>query len=165
MTLTIQPRPNLTARDLASRNGCPRLARGRQAGFTLIELMVVVAIVAILAVIAVASYDFAVIKTRRAAAEGCLQERAQFMERFYTTNLRYDQDLGGTAVTIPVQACVTELNNFYTVAFAAGQPTATTFAIEATPTSAQNDGKCGTLSLDQVGTKGVTGSGTVDDCW
>lgn len=143
----------------------PRLDRGRQAGFTLIELMVVVAIVAILAVIAVASYDFAVIKTRRAAAEGCLQERAQFMERFYTTNLRYDQDLGGTAVAMPAQACVTELNGFYTFQFAAGEPTQTTFAIDAVPTSLQNDGKCGTLSLDQAGTKGVSGTGAVDDCW
>jgi type IV pilus assembly protein PilE len=142
-----------------------RTTRGRQAGFTLIELMVVVAIVAILAVIAVASYDFAVVKTRRATAEGCLQERAQFMERFYTTNLRYDQDLGGTAVTMPAQACVTELNGFYTFQFIAGEPTQTTFAIQAVPTAAQNDGKCATLSLDQIGTKGVTGSGTVDDCW
>ena len=69
------------------RVGLPRI--GHSQGFTLIELMVVVAIVAILATIAVASYEYAVTKSRRSAAANCLQERAQFMERYYTTNLTY----------------------------------------------------------------------------
>lgn len=136
---------------------------GSSSGFTLIELLVAIAIVAILATIAIASYDFAMIKARRGAAEGCLQETAQFMERFYTTNLAYDQDAGGAAV--PAPACTQDVTNFYTVGFVAGQPTATTYTLQAVPTTAQNDSRCGTLSIDHKGLKGATGSAGAAGCW
>ena len=58
-------------------------------GFTLIEIMIVVLIVGVLAAIAMASYKLSVIKSRRSAAAVCLQERAQLMERFYTTRMTY----------------------------------------------------------------------------
>ena len=65
-----------------------RLPRGSvQQGFTLIELMIVVAIIAIIAAIAYPSYINSVVKTKRAAAEGCVSEYANYMERYYTTNL------------------------------------------------------------------------------
>ena len=54
-------------------------AAGR--GFTLIELMIVVAIVAILAAIAYPSYREHVVKSRRATAQSCLLEMAQFEAR------------------------------------------------------------------------------------
>lgn len=135
--------------------------QSRQAGFTLIELMIVVAIVAILAAAAVASYQFAVVKSRRATAETCLVERSQFMERFYTVNLRYDQDAAGTAIVMPAQACTTELQGFYTFDFSAG-PTANSFTIRASPVAgAQNDSKCGVLTLDNTGAK----TPTTEGCW
>ncbi len=127
------------------------------AGFTLIELLIAIAIVAILATIAIASYDFAMIKARRGAAEGCLQEAAQYMERFYTTNLTY------TGASAP--QCSQDVSPFYTVAFSAGQPTATTYGLQAAPTGAQNDSRCGTLSIDHRGIKGATGSAGAAGCW
>src|SRR3546814_11828061 len=63
--------------------------RKSASGFTLLELMITVAVVAILATIAYASYQDQIIKSRRAAGATCLQERAQFLARFYTTNLSY----------------------------------------------------------------------------
>lgn len=137
-----------------------------QAGFTLIELIVTIAIVAILAVIAVQSYQFAVVKTRRATAESCLVEQAQYMERFYTTNMRYDEDGAGNAFAMPTpQECVTELGDFYAFDFAAG-PTAAEFTVRAAPVEGrQNDSRCGTLTLDNTGLKTASGSASVDECW
>jgi len=128
-------------------------------GFTLIELMITVAIIAILASIAYPSYQQHVLRTRRAVAAGCLMELAQFMERFYTTNLTY------AGAALPNTSCRADLASTYTFAFASGEPTATTFIINAAPAGAQaNDTRCGTISLTQAGVK--ANSGTLDPtCW
>ncbi|RPE64958.1 type IV pilus assembly protein PilE [Tibeticola sediminis] len=129
-------------------------------GFTLIELMVVVAIVGILAAIVYPSYQNHVLRTHRAAAAACLGEMAQQMERYYTTTLKY------TGATLPNPTCRNDLASRYTFAFDTGQPTDTTFKIKATPSGAQAaDTKCGTLSLDQAGTKTVSGTDSVANCW
>ncbi len=129
-----------------------------QAGFTLIELMIVVAIVGILAAIAYPSYQGHVIKTRRGSAQGCLLELAQFMDRYYTTNMAY------TGAALPTTACRNELASFYT--FSVTIPSATTFSITAAPQGAQTaDTTCATLGINQLGTKSETGTGSVSDCW
>ncbi|MFO1262009.1 MAG: type IV pilin protein [Rhodoferax sp.] len=136
----------------------------RNHGFTLIEVMIVVAIVGLLAAVALPSYNSHVLRTRRAAAAGCLLELAQQMERRYTTSMSY----AGT--TLPSAACnanaTTELANFYTFAFDA-DPTATAFKINATPINAQTaDTKCGTLVIDQAGKKDISGgTDTWQACW
>lgn len=140
----------------------PRQRRGTgMAGFTLIELMVVVAVVAILAAIAYANYTGSVVKSRRAAATGCLLEAAQFMEREYTTNMRYD----GVAV-LPAFGCSNDLADFYTFRLN-GAATASQYSVEAVPLGGQAtaDTKCATLRLNQVGTRSSTGTAPAADCW
>lgn len=143
-----------------------RPAPRRPRGVTLIELMIVVAVIAIIGAVAYPSYTAHVVRTHRALAAGCLSEAAQFMERVYATNLRYDQN-GGAATTLPALACRTELAGRYALSFPTGQPTQTTFTIVAVPQGRQAsaDGGCGTLSLNQAGTKTVSGSTAVGSCW
>ncbi|HJR72149.1 MAG TPA: type IV pilin protein [Luteimonas sp.] len=136
-------------------------AKGMQ-GFTLIELMVVVLVVAILAGIAFTSYDFAMVKTRRGAAEGCLMEQAQFMERYYTVGT------GSTLFTytgaVP-PACSADVTPHYTVAAPTIPADGKSFTLSAVPKGRQaaKDTKCGTLTLNHQGVKGAAGD--VGYCW
>lgn len=136
--------------------GMPR-SRTMIAGFTLIELMIVVAVIAIIAAIALPSYQAFIVKSRRKAAEVCLQERAQFMERYYATHLSY------AGAPDPAQ-CDSDLQPFYRIAFS-GTPDATRFTLTATPQGGQNDPKCNVLSIDEKGSRGVTGTDTAANCW
>lgn len=126
-------------------------------GFTLIELMITVAVVAILAAVALPSYQYAVTKSRRTVAQGCLTEAAQFMERWYTTNLTY---VGGNP------GPCTEASNaqHYAPDFSVA-PTASAYTYRMTPNTRQaaNDKDCGTMTINQAGAK--TASITGGKCW
>ena len=133
----------------------------RQAGFTLIELMVTVAIVGIIAALAVASYDFAMVKARRSAATGCLAGAAQALERHYTLHFSY--------AGAPAPSCAADVTDHYTVGFAGGGPAATSYTLQAVPQGSQagSDTRCGTLTLDNTGSRGA-GDGSaaaIDACW
>lgn len=125
----------------------------RAAGFSMIELLVAIAIVGILMAVAVGSYDFAMVKSRRGAAKACLAGGAQFMERYYTTHFTYEDAV--------LPACSDDVTEYYAVAFS-GTPDADTFTIEAVPNASQKDSTCGTLSIDNTGTKGAN---DVEACW
>ena len=143
--------------------------RTQSRGFTLIELMIVVAIVAILAAIAYPSYQDSVRKSRRADARAVMVEAAQFMERFYTENFRYDQDRGGAAVALPPNLTVSPSGSaagtqYYNITLT--NLAATTFTLNAAPTGAQSgDTGCGTLTVTNTGVKNRSGSKPVEECW
>lgn len=81
------------------------MTMSRSRGFTLIELMIVVAVVGILGAIAYPSYTSSVLKGKRAQARTALAELMQQQERYMTQNNTYlaftsAQD-GTTNVTAP----------------------------------------------------------------
>ncbi|HEX5353706.1 MAG TPA: type IV pilin protein [Rhodanobacteraceae bacterium] len=144
----------------------------RSRGFTLLELMIVVAIVAILAAVAYPTYIKYITRTHRAAATACLTEYANYMERYYTTNLRYDQDTDGTAISFPDLDCKSksQTGDSYSYAFS-GTPTQAAYKILATPIDPQlsRDTECGVLGIDQSGQRyyksTLTDPAGLNTCW
>lgn len=135
-------------------------SRPHAAGFTLVELLVVVAIVAILGAIAYPGYRSHVVKTQRSAAKACLTQYASLVERFYTTSMTYVGAPGPPG-------CATEGSMDLHYTFSTTGLSATAYSVRATPTAtfAERDKDCGTLTLNQVGEKNVLIKGTVDLCW
>lgn len=113
-------------------------------GFTLIELMIVVAIVAILAAIAWPNYSEYVKRTKRADVQRVMMEHAQAMERYYTANSSYVSSGTTCGVAAPTAPNVAA----YTIAVACAS--ATQFTITATPTTAQGGSN---QTLDNTGAR------------
>lgn len=82
--------------------GSARMGLVKQAGFTLIEVMIVVAVVGILAAIAYPSYQEQVRQTRRAEVTTVLLENAQLLERHFTRHGAYDEGAAVLASQSPV---------------------------------------------------------------
>ena len=134
-------------------------ARRAVAGFTLIELMIVVAIVAILAAIAVPSYQEQVRKSRRAQAKADIVEYVQMAERYFTVNNTY--------VGFPLPATVSPREAGATARYnlAATTQNATALVLTATAVGAQANDRCGNLSVSNTGLKTEDGAATLAECW
>ena len=134
--------------------------RRRIAGFTLIELMIAIAVVGILAALAFPSYQNYVLKSGRADAKAALYGAAQTLERCFTRYGRYDN------TACPLEQGDTEMSENDKYQLTVTTTTQTTFDLTAAPQAPQDkDTECGNFTLDHSGAKGVSGSGTVDDCW
>ena len=122
-------------------------------GFTLVELMIVIAIIGILGLIGYPSYTSAVKKGNRADGIDSLLSLAGHMEEFYMNNDTY----AGAKVN-----SATSSDGLYTLAITAAD--GFTYTLTATPVKGDPD--CGNLTLNSLGQKGVTAAGaTVADCW
>ena len=129
-------------------------------GFTLIELMIVVAVVAILSAIAVPRYTEFVQRGRRADARSALQQAALWMERAQTATGSYPL----TAAFPPSLSTVP--TNAYTITLTSigGM----SYTLRASPTGAQAADGCGSFTLTGTGARNVVGNtGTWDaaQCW
>jgi type IV pilus assembly protein PilE len=140
----------------------------QQNGFTLIELMVTVAIIGILAGIAYPGYQDSVMKSRRADAKGALLGLANAMERHFTQKNTYlgagttDGNTGSPTIfsaTSPVDGGTPSYN------LTINAVTASSYTLNAAPTGAQTNDKCGTLSLTQTGARGISTALAVTDYW
>ena len=148
-----------------------------KAGFTLIELMTVIAIMGILSAMAYASYSSAMTKAKRSEGKSALMKLMQQEERFYTQNNSYivfsqaSSDAnekkfnwfsGDSARKSAYEIRATACN---------GDTIQNCVLLTATPGTTNVDGNfkdtvCGKLTITSTGIKGFTGTnGTKEECW
>lgn len=132
-----------------------------QKGFTLIEVMIVVAIIGILAAIAYPSYLEYVLKSDRAEGKVHLLSAMQAQERIYSQTMSYVSNVANlTGVNQKSE------HNKYTLSInncTGNADTKSCVIMLATPTRA--DPNCAVLSIDSRGVKATTGTKGVDYCW
>ena len=138
---------------------CIRVHGLKQKGFTLIEVMIVVAIIGILSAIAMPQYSDYVKRGKAAEATSTLANLRVRMEQYYQDNRTYADVAGPPAVVAPCTATIGYFTYSCTV------QTATTYTLSAAPTSGQ--GMTGfAFTVDQNNTKTSTFDGTTGaTCW
>lgn len=131
-------------------------------GFSLLEMMIVVAIIGILAAIAIPNYQSYQDRARRADAQADLVELAQWLERFRINNNTYDAD------TLPFdQSPQSGSTVAYDLDLVAAETDDTAFQLRAVATGIQTRDRCHTMTLTQTGVRtAVDEDGdSQDDCW
>lgn len=131
-------------------------------GFTLIELMIVVAIVAILSAIAYPSYQEYTRKANRAEAKDALFDTAQRLERCFTTSGAYNSP--NCPAAIANGATITTNRNMYTITIASTPATYTLVAAPVATEMQAGDIKCTSFTLTNTGSKTATGTDAAN-CW
>ena len=132
-------------------------------GFTLIELMIVVAIIAVLAAIAYPSYTQYKIRTNRADVQSEMMNIAQRLQSYYVINHNYTSatlDNGTTSKNYPTS------NPVYSITLV---PSGQTYKLTAEPKSTSIQTGNGDVILDSQGqkcwTKGTTCSPSATTNW
>lgn len=138
-------------------------------GFTLIELVVVVAIIGILTAIAFPAYQDHMQKSRRASAKSALMDLAARQEKYYAMNNRYTDVL--SLIGYPATGSQFDVTEGHSSAYyqvdvtvsAATDSVPASFSAVAKPVGAQAGDSCGNFSLDSTGRQDASGS--VVSCW
>lgn len=149
----------------------------QQAGFTLIEVMIVVAIIGVLAGIAYPSYLEQVRKSSRSDAIVLINDVAQRMQRCFTAQNTYKPATAGTCAVVDKAkssaAGITSNEGFYVVKLSGddAEYTDSKYLLKVTPVTGKRqaqDTNCATFTLNQAGVRKAYNSSnadTTDNCW
>lgn len=125
-------------------------------GFTLLELIVVIAILAVLLTVALPSYRNYMVRVHRTEAVSALLELASCQERVFADHGHYD-----TTRCLPP-----DLDHYAIRLEPSGETASLAFTAWADPAGSQGDDPCGSLGLDQTGLRQVSANGMdAGNCW
>lgn len=140
-------------------------------GFSLIELMIVVAIIGIMAAIAYPSYNESVLRGRRAEGRTALTDLMIQQERYLSQNGTYFSFTNTLGVTVPATVPLktfsgeNSANPLYDLFATACGAQPITVCIQLTATPRRGDAKAGNLTFDSTGTKSCNGGSDMSVCW
>lgn len=146
-------------------------AHCRDNGFTLTEMLIVVAILGIIAAVGYPSYIDYVVRSHRQAARSALMQIADRQEQFFSDNKRYadsltDLNFAGEVIGMDHDGQWTGVDDDRrTYLVTLDDASDTTYTVQAVPqlVQAARDTDCATLELTHTGERTQTGSG--DGCW
>lgn len=129
-------------------------------GFTLFEILLVLALIGILSQFAVSNYQSLTASTKRRDAEIALAMLADRLEDYAVRNGGYR---GVTLIKLKIQPKIA--GGAYTLRI--DEADTSSFLISAHPAGRQThlDEQCGTLSLNALGDKRISGNGSIAGCW
>lgn len=137
-------------------------------GFTLIELMIVVAVIGVLAAIAYPSYQEYVMRARRAEGQSLLNETAARQERYRAQNGTYITSSTSTEIAkLKLPQIDKSENGYYTLGISVIANDGG-YTLSANRAGTQiSDNRCGDFTLDATGKKGIAAStpGSTELCW
>ena len=140
-------------------------------GFTLIDVLIVVALIAILLAIALPSYNEHTLKSKRSIARTHLLDIAGKQQEFFLNNKSYAGNLtalGYDSDTVGVNSkgnLVAAGAGDSVYDFSVTSSSALAYALQASAANSQTqDSYCGNFTLDSTGIKGASGS-LGADCW
>lgn len=141
-------------------------ARHSQNGFTLVEMLVVIAIVGILAMVVYPSYISTGLQSYRTEAQRELVRLANLQEQYFADQRQYDTDL--TKLGLSASPFITESKRFQ-ISVVALTTIDVDFELRAIAIQGQQaDTQCVLLTLNHLGEKGAQSAGgvdTTDECW
>ena len=135
-------------------------------GFTLIELMIVVAIIAILASLAMYNYNRYGFRSRRVDGQNLLMSTAAAEQRYYTNYNNYTSTITGNSTTSLGLNSANSEHGYYSITAVNVPADGQSYTLTATPAGAQANDQCKNLTLTDTGVKSQSGSNTSNGaCW
>ena len=137
----------------------------RQAGFSLVELLVVLVIMGVLSALALPGYSRYVQRGNRTEVMAALLEAQHFMERYYSANGQYLSPANAVPM-LPQRLQRIPLQGTVRYQLSVREATVNSYLLQAVPEGSMAGDVCGNLTINQTGLRGVLNStNSVSECW